>query len=361
MKINLLGKPQVIMSNPLSRHNYFAWPTVCRLKNGRIAVAASGFRLKHICPFGKTVLSISEDEGETYTLPAPVIDTVLDDRDGGIMAFGHSGAIVTSFNNTLGFQKNLVKEGDGYLKNYLDLITTQEEERDIGAQFRISFDNAVTFGEVHKSPVTSPHGPIELKDGTILWVGRTFSPVNEIQPDTDCIKAYRVNLDGSMEYLGQIENIYVDGRRLLSCEPCAFETNDGRIICHIRAQVYSAPQIFTTYQCESTDGGRTWSKPYPLLEREGGAPAHIMRHCSGVLISVYGYRKGPYGIKAMFSFDEGRTWDTGHDIYVNHVGGDLGYPSTIELIDGSLLTVFYAVDKEGEPAKIYQQKWSFEK
>ena len=68
----------------------------------------------------------------------------------------------------------------------------------------------------------------------------------------------------------------------------------------------------------------------------------------------------PFGIKAMFSSDGGKTWDIGNDIYVNNVNYDLGYPSTIELKDGSLLTVFYAHQGEGHPAVIMQQKWRFE-
>ena len=88
MKIIRIGEPKIIMNNPYSLHNYFGWPTVARLQNGKLAVVASGFRLEHVCPFGKAVISYSEDEGEHYTAPAPVIDTVLDDRDGGILAFG---------------------------------------------------------------------------------------------------------------------------------------------------------------------------------------------------------------------------------------------------------------------------------
>jgi len=103
MKIAKIGNLKLIMSNSYGKHNYFAWPTVTRLKNGKIAVVASGYRLRHICPFGKTVISYSEDEGETYTRPAPVIDTVLDDRDGGILAFGASNVIVSSFNNSVEF------------------------------------------------------------------------------------------------------------------------------------------------------------------------------------------------------------------------------------------------------------------
>jgi hypothetical protein len=80
-----------------------------------------------------------------------------------------------------------------------------------------------------------------------------------------------------------------------------------------------------------------------------------------MLICTYGYRaKAPFGIRAMFSNDNGKTWDTGYSIYDNEISADLGYPSTVELADGSLLTVFYAIPKVGEAAVIMQQKWRFE-
>ena len=53
----------------------------------------------------------------------------------------------------------------------------------------------------------------------------------------------------------------------------------------------------------------------------------------------------------MFSADEGKTWSVDHD---------LGYPATVELSDGSLLTIFYAHPAEGQPAVIMQQKWRIE-
>ena len=55
MKITLIGEPRIVMQNPDSHHNYFAWPTAARLQNGRIAVVASGFRMAHLCPFGRAV------------------------------------------------------------------------------------------------------------------------------------------------------------------------------------------------------------------------------------------------------------------------------------------------------------------
>ena len=63
----------------------------------------------------------------------------------------------------------------------------------------------------------------------------------------------------------------------------------------------------------------------------------------------------------MFSFDGGETWDTEHEICPLTETWDLGYPMSVELDDGSVLTVFYARVGSDKPAVIMQQKWSFEK
>ena len=71
-------------------------------------------------------------------------------------------------------------------------------------------------------------------------------------------------------------------------------------------------------------------------------------------------KDGRIDLRVRMSRDNGKTWDYGYDVYVNGIDGDLGYPSTVELSDGSLLTVFYAHPSKEEPAIIMQQKWSFE-
>lgn len=370
MKTELIGKPQIIMSNPMSLHNYFGWPTVARLKNGRIAAVASGYRLRHVCPFGKTVISFSEDEGKTYSLPAPVVDTTLDDRDGGICPFGESGVIVTSFNNATAFQRSKPYV-EGYSLAYMDKVTPELEDAHLGATFRVSFDNGVTFGPLYKSPITSPHGPTELADGTIFWVGRVFNPLDRFVDDNK-ILAYTLDPHtGKMELRGEIAPICEDGVLLGSCEPHAIGLPDGRILCHIRVQ---GEGYFTLYQSESADGGRTWTKPYAILGKKEGAPSHMVLLSNGLLLATYGYRQVPCGIRYMVSEDLGKTWSVGHVLYEdlgdytldghtedagNHK--DIGYPSTVECKDGSLITVYYAHPTPEEPSVIFQQRWRLEK
>ena len=352
MKVVKIGEPQVIMSNPDGKHSYFGWPTAARLQNGKIAVVASGFRLGHVCPFGKTVISYSEDEACTYTAPAPLIDTPLDDRDGGIVPFGKTGVIVTSFNNSREFQRN--STDNPYCLSYLDTVTDEEETKYIGASYRISNDCGTTFGDIKKCPVTIPHGPLALPDGELLWIGRPFYH----RIEKDCIKAYKMLDNGEFELLGEIENVInPNGETAVSCEPHSILLKDGSILTHIRVQQAG---YFTIFQSKSSDGGKTWTKPRQLLDDFGGAPPHLFRHSSGLLMCTYCLREAPFAVRVMFSKDEGETWDIDHDLYVNGVGPDMGYSSTVELGDTSLVTVFYATPEKGKPAVIMQQKWKFE-
>ena len=353
MKITLIGEPRIVMSNPDGKHKYFGWPTAARLQNGKIAVVASGFRLRHVCPFGKTVISYSEDDGNTFTYPAPVIDTPLDDRDGGIVAYGEKNVIVTSFNNTAEFQRN--STNDPYCLAYIDTITKEDEEKYLGATYRISNDGGMIYGEIKRSPVSMPHGPIEMPDGNLLWVGRPFD-----RSGGDFIQSYLQTSDGEFHYLGGIENVAVNGVECVSCEPHSILLEDGSILTHIRVQ-RATEWVFTIFQSKSTDGGKTWSEPVQLLSDTGGSPPHLYRHSSGMLICSYSYRAEPFAVRIMFSKDEGETWDIDNDLYINGISADMGYPATVELRDGSLLTVFYAKqNNDDEPAVIMGQKWRFE-
>ncbi len=373
MEFRSIGEPRIIMENPNSRHCYFAWPTITRLRNGRLAVAASGFRLTHVCPFGKAVLSISENEGESWSAPAPIIDTYLDDRDTGLLAFGENGLLLSSFNNTRKMQRDWVESdfhhnADDWLVNatpdpayrraYLDMITDEQEASVLArGTFRISRDNGVTFDPLYRAPISSPHGPTELADGTTLWVGCADTGQTEA---SEQIQAFSIDTDsGEMQYVGSIPDIIdTDGDTLASYEPHAIELPNGRLLCHIRVQKPAGKLMFTLYQSESDDGGRTWSTPHRLIHPQGGSPSHLYRHSSGTLIAAYGNRLiDKPGIRLMFSTDSGESWDTDHILFESDFGDDLGYPATVELADGSLLTVFYAHTGAEGPAVIWQQKW----
>ena len=72
---------------------------------------------------------------------------------------------------------------------------------------------------------------------------------------------------------------------------------------------------------------------------------------------TYGYRLAPFGQRVAFSHDDGVTWD--HDWIVRDDGpdSDLGYPSSVELDDGSLLTVCYQKVPGDRKCSLLWSRW----
>jgi len=112
---------------------------------------------------------------------------------------------------------------------------------------------------------------------------------------------------------------------------------------------------FSMMQTESVDEGHTWSSPRALNFH--GSPPHLLRHSSGALLLTYGYRSTPYGQRVAISRDEAQTWE--HDWIIRDDGpdSDLGYPSTVELGDGSLFTICYQRVPGDQKCSLQGSRW----
>ena len=73
----------------------------------------------------------------------------------------------------------------------------------------------------------------------------------------------------------------------------------------------------------------------------------VIKLKNGNLLCTYGYRKEPYSIKAIISNDNGLSWNKNDIITIRDNANfwDIGYPVSVELPDGNILTVYYWIDK----------------
>ena len=353
----------IICSLAHERFGYFGWPSVARLEDGTLVTGASGYRTKHVCPWGKTVLFFSGDDGRTWSAPRIVNDTPIDDRDVGVVALGESKLLVTWFtSDTRQYLDRTQRQGDiEKERQWRAVLSTWSDELVadwLGSWVRLSSDGGRTWEAPVRVPVTAPHGPAVLKNGDLLYLGRGFGRIGVREREAG-IMACRSGDDGrTWEQLGAVPLCQGCDNTNLH-EPHVVELPSGKLLGMIRYQhgrdARRTHLHFSLFQTESDDGGATWSPARPL--DIAGSPPHLLLHSAGTLVCVYGCRLEPYGQRVMISADEGRTWD--HDWILRDDGpdSDLGYPGSTELPDGSILTVYYQKVAPGENCAILWSRW----
>ena len=132
------------------------------------------------------------------------------------------------------------------------------------------------------------------------------------------------------------------------------ELPSGELIAAIRAENTEALSKFSLYFVSSTDGGKTWSKAWEFGRI--GSPPHLLLRKDGSVVVTYGRRRAPDSIRASISYDGCRTFGE-EFILSNARNGDLGYPATTELADGSLVTVHYQPFEQDLRTSIFFTKW----
>lgn len=338
---------------------YQGWPTVCRDERGVLYAASSGYRLGHVCPCGKNIMFVSEDEGKSWTSPIVINDTVLDDRDAGIVSLGNGKMLLSWFNHPMEFYEERYYDVEHFVPaaklpiaraciDYWKQLGEKENHK--GSFVKLSNDYGRTWGKAIKVPATSPHGPIKLSDGKLIWIGREFHS----EYPTDAILVMESADDGeTWQVISEIEQPE-QYKGALFCEPDVAELPDGRLIGAIRVQGKPVPFGFTIFTCFSDDRGKTWTTPECL--GISGSPPHLFVHSSGALVMTYARRQDPPRICARLSYDGGKTF--GEEIALNpSVTSDNGYPSTVELSDGTMLTAYYQRLPEDDFCSILYTKW----
>lgn len=321
------------------RDAYCAWPAIARAKNGDIVVMFTRTE-EHLGPNGEILLSRSTDNGESWIPPAIAYDTPLDDRESGITRL-NNGDLLAHFrsvqwkpDNYLGLPENAYETSLlGRWMYYVQQPAYLDAGRLDGAWHAVSSDSGYTWS----APVPgrdSIHGGLQLADGSML--------VASYRDDGGHIGVYAA--DSSLGTYSEIATVTCPRRDTIRFgEPHILQMESGRILMMIRATAIpyddESPlcNLWGTY---SDDGGKTWAEPYetPLW----GFPPHLLQLEDGRILCSYGHRRPPYGQRAAISTD-GITWKKADEFIIRDdaPNKDLGYPVSIELEPGRILTVYY--------------------
>jgi sialidase-1 len=336
---------------------YHGWPTVARRANGDLWVTWSGGRAAHICPFGQVCAMTSKDDGATWSRSRVLHDGAIDDRDSGVIETAKGTLLVTTF-TSLAYEPDLEKaektgvwpaERLALWKATRDFLTPEQRKAGLGEWVLRSTDGGITWSAPIATIVNSPHGPTQLKDGRLIYAGK------QLWTQAKQIGVVESKDDGlTWQWLAEIPTRAGDLVPKGYHELHAVEAADGTLIVQIRN--HNAANQGETLQTESTDGGKSWSEPRSI--GVWGMPSHLLRLRDGRLLMTYGHRRPPFGNQARVCADNGKTWGEAIILSGDGIGGDLGYPSTVELADGTMLSVWYETMKEPELAVLRQARWT---
>jgi hypothetical protein len=294
----------------------------------------------------------SYDRGETWTWPQVLLDSPIDDRDAGICVTPTGTILVTTFTSLA--YVDLLRSSESWpaekRSRWLaahNRVSEPQRKQELGTWIVRSEDGGVSWSARASCPINSPHGPIVLRNGRLLYAGK------DLWGGTHQVGVWQSDDDGrSWQPLALIAARDGDDVKHYH-ELHAVETTSGRLIVHIRN--HNQANNGETLQCESEDGGRSWTTPHPI--GVWGLPSHLLRLRDGRLLMTYGYRRPPYGNQARISEDDGRTWSEPIVLSDDGASGDLGYPSTVQLDDGQLVTVWYELRPDSPRAVLRQARW----
>jgi hypothetical protein len=318
---------------------YCAWPSIARTSGGDLIVLFTRSE-EHLGPDGAILLSRSTDNGKTWLRPVVVVDSPIDDRESGITIL-RDGRILGHFWSTFHTRASyLTLPPKAYEPDVLDRWITfveqprhRNSERLSGAWSAVSSDGGRTWSQLTRGH-DSVHGGIELSTKGLLLASYRQS--------RDSITVHTA--DSAASPWRHIATLTPARPESLGFgEPHLLQLQSGRVIMMIRATTHpyndQDPRC-VLWESYSDDNGKTWVTPFATSL--WGFPPHLALLSDGRVLCTYGYRRPPYGQRACLSCD-GVTWSLREELILRDdaPNGDLGYPASIELEPGVILTVYY--------------------
>lgn len=361
---------------------YIGWPTIAKMPDGELLVVFSGDRDAHVDPFGKTFLVRSTDNGQTWHEPELINDTPLDDREPSICACQDGAVILTwctshyeeeaylsgrcrNSDEELARRRKIQSVTETDIRQWAGGTVPKNGRYPLGHWLRRSTDRGSTWEEPIRIPVSTPHGPIVLSDGRLLLVATSGSFEDK---QGDILVAESPDQGRTWSVISRV-NMYPQSHSRNPCahaflaEPHVVELGPRRFLAMARYEEFPKQKErlkrhgSVLWQFTSGDGGNAWTEPRPTAIV--GKPPHLIRLQDGRILVSYGYRRAPYGERACISADEGESWNYANEIILcdDAPSSDLGYPSSAQLDDGTIVTVYYQQERAGEKPCLMATLW----
>jgi hypothetical protein len=294
-----------------------------RLQDGRIAVVLRG-GAGHLGIKGRLDMVFSPDEGKTWTKPAVIVDSPEDDRNPAL-GQARDGTLI------VGYWRTATYDDQGRYNPKLDKPT--------GTWVTRSQDGGKTWSQSEPIDVSdigwgSPYGRIlTLPNGTLLMpvYGGPVRKPGEKAANTDNSYLYRSTDNGKTW-----QRFAEPGPKRFN-ETSLVRLASGKLLAAMRTR--GGAEVWLV---DGSEDGRAWGVPRKLTPGMVH-PADLLLLPDNRVLLVTGYRVGPFGVRGMVGDREGRfDWEKRFVLVNDATSTDCGYPSSVLLKDGQVLTLYYA-------------------
>lgn len=327
--IDVRTLPQTIQTTVADGFGYF--PVIQRLNGDEVQVILRA-GAPHIGIGGRLDLVRSLDGGKTWSAPQTVVDSERDDRN---PAFGvaSNGTLVVGYHWQGGY------DPDGKWN-------PGPEKQD--TKVTLSHDNGQTwetpfFLNLEIQRGNSPFGKI-FSDAA----GTLYMPIYGAKNPAPDV---RIKAAPEYSFLVVSKDNGASWTEAIEVAQGLNEANflilpNGEWLCAGRSEKADEQAI---YVCHSTDAGKTWTAPVRVTE-SFEHPPDLVQLSDGTILCIFGVRHEPFGIQGIVSRDNGHTWLESRLLFRDDLNGkDIGYPSTVRLSNGRLITVFYQTGYKIKP------------
>jgi hypothetical protein len=297
---------------------------------------------EHVGVNGRIDLIRSQDHGRTWSPPRPVARREWADCRDPSVCSTRDGRLVFTYSVMTGYKLGYVTRprfADYKFYQFLEFVFVPELS-EVLRYYTYSDDD----GETWKAPrlldlkgykmVSAFAHILELPDGTLLHP--IYGGPRRVEVEGDRVKVYNYEAylarsrDGG-ESWGDFSLVAKGFGEFSLLEV------DGDLIAALRSRRNEL------YVARSRDKGYTWSEPV-RVGSEVEHPADLIRLSNGDILMVFGYRRFPFGVRAILSKDRGRSWTQERLVLAyDAIGEDCGYPTIVNADDGKLVLAYYQV------------------
>ncbi len=325
--------------------NVCAWPNLKLLPDGTIAAVLYN-QPSHGRDPGHVEVWTSRDGGKLWTLAGvPVPHDPNSTRLNHAAGIAHDGSLVVVVSGT-----RLDRGSD----RILPLVASRSRDggktwtRTDSFSLPAGVDFLIPFGDIVQLPGQTLAASFYY-DNSLTAVATGPRPVPKVRAGT----AYVVYSRDDGRSWGDAAVLGKDNFN----ETALLRLSPDRWLAAARTYRHGQLDLLT-----SSDEGRSWTNT-GAVTLPSHHPASLLRLKDGRILLTYGVReKGNRAVNVRVSEDEGKTWKAPYPIVRLGESPDNGYPSTVELADGTLVTAYYTSGiPEHQRYHMGVVRWSLEK